>query len=190
VAKQLQLRKGTATEHNTFTGANGEVTVDTTNKTLRVHDGVKAGGTPLLNASLLVDSTSTVKGVARFATATEVINKSNVSASVTPSDTATIAQSTDLGVGQSWQNFTGSRSSGVTYLNNTGKPIMISVIATGRDAKVTIHVSNVLVVMQSDTYDVTTNTSTGSTIVPDGATYTVISENKWEVNVTSWAELR
>ncbi len=44
MAKQLQLRKGTATEHNTFTGANGEVTVDTTNKTLRVHDGSTVGG--------------------------------------------------------------------------------------------------------------------------------------------------
>ena len=32
MAKQLQLRKGTAAEHSTFTGANGEVTVDTTNK--------------------------------------------------------------------------------------------------------------------------------------------------------------
>ena len=41
MAKQLQLRKGTATEHNTFTGANGEVTVDTTNKTLRVHAGYR-----------------------------------------------------------------------------------------------------------------------------------------------------
>ena len=51
MAKQLQLRKGTATEHNTFTGANGEVTVDTTNKTLRVHDGVTAGGFPLAKAS-------------------------------------------------------------------------------------------------------------------------------------------
>ena len=88
MAKQLQLRKGTATEHNTFTGANGEVTVDTTNKTLRVHDGVTAGGTPLLNASQLVDSTSTVKGVARFATDTEVANKSNVSAAVTPKNVA------------------------------------------------------------------------------------------------------
>ena len=86
MAKQLQLRKGTATEHNTFTGANGEVTVDTTNKTLRVHDGVTAGGTPLLNAS--VDSTTTVKGVTRFATATEVANKSNVSAAVTPKNVA------------------------------------------------------------------------------------------------------
>ena len=47
MAKQLQLRKGTATEHATFTGANGEVTVDTTNKTLRVHDGSTVGGIQL-----------------------------------------------------------------------------------------------------------------------------------------------
>ena len=47
MAKQLQLRKGTATEHDNFTGANGEVTVDTTNKTLRVHDGTTVGGTRL-----------------------------------------------------------------------------------------------------------------------------------------------
>ena len=88
MAKQLQLRKGTTTEHNTFTGAVGEVTVDTTKKTLVVHDGVTAGGTPLLNASQLVDSTTTVKGVTRFATATEVANKSNVSAAVTPKNVA------------------------------------------------------------------------------------------------------
>ena len=47
MALQLQLRRGTADEHSTFTGANGEVTVDTTNKTLRVHDGTTAGGTQL-----------------------------------------------------------------------------------------------------------------------------------------------
>ena len=31
MAKQLQLRRGTDTENNAFTGAIGEVTVDTTN---------------------------------------------------------------------------------------------------------------------------------------------------------------
>ena len=40
----LQLRRGTTTEHNTFTGAEGEVTVDTTKDTLVVHDGSTAGG--------------------------------------------------------------------------------------------------------------------------------------------------
>ena len=43
----LQLRRGTTSQHRTFTGANGEVTVDTTKKTAVVHDGVTPGGTPL-----------------------------------------------------------------------------------------------------------------------------------------------
>ena len=123
MAIQIQLRQGTTTEHNSFTGAVGEVTVDTTNKTLVVHDGVTAGGTPLLKASQLVDSTSTVKGVTRFATATEVANKSNVSAAVTPSNAATIAQSTGFGVGQTIKHI--NRSTGVEYTNDTSKTITI-----------------------------------------------------------------
>ena len=43
MALQIQLRSGTATEHNTFTGANGEVTVDTTNKTSRKHAATSSG---------------------------------------------------------------------------------------------------------------------------------------------------
>ena len=58
---QLQLRGGTTTEHNTFTGASKEVTVDTTKKTAVVHDGATAGGNPLMredgaNSSLALGS--------------------------------------------------------------------------------------------------------------------------------------
>jgi len=48
MAVQLVLRNGTAAENNAFTGANAEITVDTTNGTLRVHDGSNAGGTQLI----------------------------------------------------------------------------------------------------------------------------------------------
>ena len=48
---QLQLRGGTTTEHNSFTGVAREVTVDTTKKTLVVHDGASAGGTALMKES-------------------------------------------------------------------------------------------------------------------------------------------
>lgn len=48
MAKLLRLRRGTTTQHNTFTGAEGEVTVDTTKDTLVVHDGALAGGRPML----------------------------------------------------------------------------------------------------------------------------------------------
>ena len=46
MADQLSLRGGTTAEHATFTGANKEVTVDTTKKTLVVNDGRLLVGTP------------------------------------------------------------------------------------------------------------------------------------------------
>ena len=48
MATQVQFRRGTTTETSTFTGAFAEVTVDTTKDTCVVHDGVTAGGFPLL----------------------------------------------------------------------------------------------------------------------------------------------
>jgi len=44
MAIQVQLRRGTAAQNNAFTGAIGEVSFDTTNNQLRVHDGSTAGG--------------------------------------------------------------------------------------------------------------------------------------------------
>lgn len=51
MATELKLRRGTAAEHATFTGAEGEVTYDTTNKRLRAHDGSTAGGIPVAKTS-------------------------------------------------------------------------------------------------------------------------------------------
>tara|TARA_B100000809_G_scaffold255341_1_gene293726 strand:- start:591 stop:2612 length:2022 start_codon:yes stop_codon:yes gene_type:complete len=52
MAKLLQLRRGTTSQHSGFTGAEGEVTVDTDKDTLVVHDNSTAGGFPLAaNAS-------------------------------------------------------------------------------------------------------------------------------------------
>ena len=42
---QLQFRRGNTAQTSVFTGAIGEVTVDTDRKTLTVHDGVTVGGT-------------------------------------------------------------------------------------------------------------------------------------------------
>lgn len=51
MADQLQLRGGTATENDNFTGAAREITVDTTNNSIRVQDGVTSGGHELINKS-------------------------------------------------------------------------------------------------------------------------------------------
>ena len=49
------MRRGTADEHDNFTGAIGEITVDTTKNTIRVHDGKTVGGTALAKESDIPD---------------------------------------------------------------------------------------------------------------------------------------
>ena len=51
MAKLLKLRRGTTSQHSSFTGAEGEVTVDTDKKVVVVHDGSTAGGVPLATAT-------------------------------------------------------------------------------------------------------------------------------------------
>jgi len=58
MAKELQFRRGTTAQHSTFTGAEGELTVDTTKDTLVVHDGSTVGGFPLARESEVVSSSS------------------------------------------------------------------------------------------------------------------------------------
>lgn len=51
MAKVLQLRRGTTAQHSTFTGAVGELTIDTDKDVAVVHDGATAGGFPLVKQS-------------------------------------------------------------------------------------------------------------------------------------------
>ena len=47
MAKRVQLRRGTTAEHTSFTGADGEITIDGDKDVVVVHDGSTAGGFPL-----------------------------------------------------------------------------------------------------------------------------------------------
>jgi hypothetical protein len=62
MAIQVQLRRGTTAQNNAFTGAVGEVTVDTDKDTAVVHDGATAGGFPLVGEK----GTQTITGVKTF----------------------------------------------------------------------------------------------------------------------------
>ena len=66
MAKQVQRRRGTAAENDAFTGAEGEVTVDTTANDLRVHDGSTEGGHPAGSVAVSAhnDDTTSVHGIA------------------------------------------------------------------------------------------------------------------------------
>lgn len=51
MATEVQFRRGTTAQHSTFTGAAGEMTIDTTKNTVVVHDGSTAGGFPAAKES-------------------------------------------------------------------------------------------------------------------------------------------
>jgi hypothetical protein len=101
--KQVRWRRGTTAEHATFTGAQGEVTVDITKKTLVVHDGVTPGGHPVSNAPLeAVRSTTYERAAIAFAPALvidfkgasyqEVVVTGNVTIATTNRATSGIAR--------------------------------------------------------------------------------------------------
>jgi len=50
MATQVQFRRGSTSQHDSFTGAVGEISVNTTTETLHVHDGSTTGGFPLARA--------------------------------------------------------------------------------------------------------------------------------------------
>ena len=62
MAKLLKLRRGTTTQHGSFTGAEGEVTIDTTKDTAVVHDGSTAGGRPLARQDMNNVPSGTILG--------------------------------------------------------------------------------------------------------------------------------
>ena len=62
MAKLLKLRRGTTSQHSSFTGAEGEVTVDTDKESLVVHNGSTAGGFPIARENLSNVSSASITG--------------------------------------------------------------------------------------------------------------------------------
>lgn len=91
-----------------------------------------------------------------------------------------------LGVGQSWSNMTALRTINTDYTNDTGRPILVSVISTNVNAtNFAIFVGG----MQVANASVNANpvSLTVQAVVPSGATYKVIFVTG---GVSAWLELR
>ena len=67
----VQHRRGTTAEHSTFTGLEGEVTIDTTKDTAVIHDGTLAGGYPLAKENLANVTTSGLSSIDGASTASD-----------------------------------------------------------------------------------------------------------------------
>ncbi len=136
MATQVQFRRGTTTQNNAFTGAVGELTYDTDVKTLRIHDGVTAGGGSI---ALTTNATQTVLNKT-FSTGS-VWNGNPVSLQYGGTNTAitpvagAVAYGTATGIqlsaaGTSGQVLISGGTSGPSWINSTGLQTGTAVNAT------------------------------------------------------------
>jgi hypothetical protein len=95
------------------------------------------------------------------------------------------AESAGIGVNQTWQNVTGSRASGTTYTNSTGKPIQVSIRSDVDDGYCQLTVAGIVVAMSGNTLGIGNNRNFVSAIVPAGNTYAYAGST-----IALWAELR
>lgn len=114
----VQFRRGTTSQHTSFTGAAGEITVDTDKDVAVIHDGSTAGGFPLAAIAKAQTFTAaqrgTVSALSDGATITPDFATAN-NFSVTLGGNRTLANPTNLTAGQSGaiaitQDGTGSRT--------------------------------------------------------------------------------
>ena len=104
-----------------------------------------------------------------------------------PDSTTQSTAAVSVGVGQTWQNLTSSRTLGSTYTNSTGKPISISVmynLGAGNGCSLTV-AGNVIQQFGNNSGVATYFTVTA--IVPNGATY---SSTAGSGPAYTWWELR
>lgn len=86
-------------------------------------------------------------------------------------DLAKTADLKEIGVGQTWQDVTASRSLDTTYTNTTGKPIVVQISCTNtQGGKIVVNGVTVGLVINTFTGNVQ---AFASAIVPNGATYRI-----------------
>lgn len=138
-------------------------------------------------------ATSSATGVVELATDAEAQAGADAIRAVTPANLA----ATVLGLGQTWQDVSGSRAFATNYTNSTGRSIQVSVTCTssftGGNAAVGVLIDGVTIANYA------TNESNGATyqsnsrpfsfIVPPGSVYRV-NQTLNTSTIGIWAELR
>ena len=159
MATAVQLRRGTTTQNNAFTGALGEVSVDTTLDTIRVHDGSTQGGFEITSnaaAQTLTNKTltaPTLTGTAVMATLdisgdvdvdgtleTDALTIGGVTLAETISDTvgAMVGSNTETGITVTYQDGDNTLDFALGAAQTTVNSILATDLIIGEDAQTAI----------------------------------------------------
>lgn len=151
---------------------------------LVVADGGTGASTITANSVILGNGTSALSGnlVAPGTSGNVLTSNGTTWNSTAPAITRGLGLN-----GETWQNVIGSRSSGTTYTNSTGYPIMVNVTQNAsNNSGATLYVNGVWVAAFVHSAGQQGGYATMSAIVPNGATYVATCP----AGIAAWAELR
>ena len=163
MAKLLKLRRGTTTQHSSFTGAEGEVTVDTDKETLVVHDGSTAGGHPVAAEDMANVSSASIAG----RLSNDSIATSKIAAGALPSD-VTVATANLGTTGVTAGQYGSSSAIPIVTVNNKGQVTAASTTAID-STTIANGTSNVAVANNGDI--TTTRSGTARHVVDDAGVH-------------------
>ena len=198
MAKTIQFKRGTTAQVNAFTGALGEVVVDTDKDVLVVHDGATQGG---FAVAAKANPDGTISLINKAGASTSISSAGLFSNTLTSTATdraltaaqgkvlqdSKVSYAASLGWNQTYQDVSASRVAGTTYTNSTGSPIFVMVSPPEAVNKSVSPVVDGVTLGYADTGGSYIDMSTTSFIVPNGSTYSVTGVLG---TGTIWVELR
>lgn len=131
-------------------------------------------------------ATDAARGSVELATDAETQTGTDTGRAVTPAG----LNATVIGMGQTWQNVTGSRAFSTTYTNSTGRPIqlMIDYSSAGSGSVFMTVTTNGVGVICGYTAPTVGSRSIATIIIPNGATYNAAPSVASTLH--NWQELR
>ena len=164
MATILQLRRGTSTQHASFTGAVGEVTVDTTKGTLVVHDGSTQGGSPLATESYVTSQIQTKDNSDEITEGSTNLYFTNARA----------RGAVSAGTGLSYNSSTGVFSNTITQYTNSDARGAVSVTDSGGDGSLSYNsTSGVITYTGPSATEVRAHLSAGTGVTYSGGEFSI-----------------
>jgi hypothetical protein len=200
MSKSVRIRRGSTLDHQQFAGAEGEITIDTTLDTIRVHDGSTLGGFVLLN---------TVKN--SVITAPELIaNRILYKNSYTDQNSFPQAsqypgmvvysqadQKAFISTGTAWNSFTQSSdlANFVESSSNTGNTVLDFTITAGKQGSnlvfKTIRAGNNIVLAQDNaTITIAGSNYQGQSLSDGAGSFEIYSETDQDTNTLKFKNIR
>jgi hypothetical protein len=144
MSTQVQYRRGTNAQNAAFTGALAEITVDTTNGTLRVHDGITAGGSNIATVAYVASQISSLSANAiTFGTSNVQIPSSGSNIRVNVGGTSNVAVFSTTGANITGTlgvsgNITGGNLSGTSIVGTLTTAAQTNITSVGTLGSLTV----------------------------------------------------